>query len=436
MDVIVRETMDTRPVVLALFCLVGPVGASAPTDRAALQEAVAKARAAHDAGDHAAFRDWSARAVALAPRSTRALYNLACAHALSGDLAAATAVLDRLTRMGVATDAARDADFDGVRPRPEFAAVLERARALDARVGSSETAFTLAEKDLITEGVAYDPASRAFFVSSVRKRKVVRRAADGRVSDFTKASDGLFSAIGLAVEAARRALWVTSAATPQMEGFAKQDEGRSFLLEYDLDTGALRRRLGPPAGLDRAVLSDVAMGPQGDVFVADPVTGRVYVLRRGEPALRVLTEKGLIGSAQGLAASPDGRALYVADYTQGIVRVDPRTGQARLLPVPDDTAVTGIDGLVFHAGSLLGVQNGVRPHRIVRLRLDPAGERVTSVETLERNHPAFDEPTLATVVDGVLYYVANSQYARVRDDGTLETDRLHEPAVLRLALGP
>ncbi len=39
-------------------------------------------------------------------------------------------------------------------------------------------------------------------------------------------------------------------------------------------------------------------------------------------------------------------------------------------------------------------------------------------------------------VDGVLYYVANSQYARVRDDGALETDRLREPTVLRLRLGP
>jgi sugar lactone lactonase YvrE len=434
MDVIVRDTMDMRPAVLSVFLVCMPAEAPAQTDRAALQEAVAKARAAHDAGDRAGFRDWSARAVTLAPRSTRALYDLACAHALLGDLPAATALLDRLTRMGVATDAARDKDFDGIRARPAFAAVLERARALEARLGSSETAFTLGEKDLVTEGVAYDPASRAFFVSSVRKRKVVRRAADGRVSDFTKASDGLFSAVGLAVDAGRRSLWLTTAAIPQMEGFAKVDEGRSFLVEYDLDTGSVRRRLGPPAGLERATLSDLAVGPQGGVFVADPVTGRVYVLRRGEAALRVLTEAGAIGSAQGLATRPDGRALFVADYTQGIVRVDPVTGATKLLPVPEDAAVTGIDGLVFHGGHLIGVQNGVRPHRVVRLRLDPAGDRVTAVETLERNHPAFDEPTLATVVDDVLYYVANSQYARVRDDGTLETDRLHEPTVLRLRL--
>jgi hypothetical protein len=271
-------------------------------------------------------------------------------------------------------------------------------------------------------------------VSSVRKRKVLRRAADGRVTDFTRPADGLFAAVALAVDAPRRALWLTTAANPPMEGFRKEDEGRSFLVEYDLDSGALRRRLPPPGGVERALLSDLAIGPTGDVFVADPQAGRLYVLRVGEAALRVLTPEGPIGSAQGLAPTPDGSAVFVADYTQGVVRVDARTGAARLLPVPEDAAVTGIDGLVFHDGALIGIQNGLRPHRVVRLRLDAAAERVTAVETLVRHHPDFDEPTLATVVDGILYYVANSQYERVRADGSLDTDRLRPPVILRLKL--
>ena len=58
------------------------------------------------------------------------------------------------------------------------------------------------------------------------------------------------------------------------------------------------------------------------------------------------------------------------------------------------------------------------------------------VETLERNHPDFDEPTLATVVDGVLYSVANNQYERVREDGSLDPSRLRPPVILRLPLSP
>ena len=428
--------MRTR-VVLSLFALLLlplPALTQAP-DRAAVQEANRKARAAHDAGDRAAFREWSARLVALAPRSTRALYNLACAHALDGDAAAAVALLDRLTRMEVATDAAGDRDFDGIRTRPEFVASLGRARVLAGRVGRSEVAFSLPEVDLIPEGVAYDLQTRAFFVSSVRKRKVVRRGADGALSDFTRPADGLFAATALAADAPRRALWITTAANPPMEGFRKEDDGRSLLVEYDLDSGARRRQI-PPPGVEGARLSDLAVAPNGDVFVADPAAGRVYVLRRGEGALRVLTDAGPIGSAQGLAFSPDGKVLFVADYTQGILRVDPASGAGQLLPVPEDSAVTGIDGVVFHQGALIAIQNGLRPHRVARLRLDPAFERITAVETLERNHPAFDEPTLATMVDGVLYYVANSQYERVREDGSLDTSRLRPPVILRLPLSP
>ena len=158
------------------------------------------------------------------------------------------------------------------------------------------------------------------------------------------------------------------------------------------------------------------------------------MLRQGSAALTVLVDEGPIGSAQGLTLSPDGRYLYVADYVQGVVRVEIASGAATLMPVPAEAAVTGIDGLVLHAGSLIGVQNGLRPHRLVRLRLDPAGQRITKVETLERNHPDFDEPTLAAMVDGSVYYVANSQYDRVKQDGSLDTERLRHPTILRLRL--
>jgi sugar lactone lactonase YvrE len=406
---------------------------AAPASRAALEEATQKARAAYDAKDYPAFLRWSARVADLAPRSTRALYNLACAHAVNGHPGPAVALLDRLTRMGVATGAEKDADFDGIRAQPAFQAALERAHALSTRVGSSAVAFTLPETDLITEGLAYDPRTKAFFVSSVRKRKVVRRDASGAVSDFTREGDGLLSVVALGVDAKDRALWLTTAGFPQMEGFdKKEDAGRSLLVEYDLDLGTIRRRVPPP--LASATLSDLALGVHGEVFVSDPATGRIYVLRRGRLQLKVLVDEGPIGSAQGIAPAPDGRFIFVADYVQGIVRVDVASGSTLLLPGPADAALTGIDGLVWTAGGLVGVQNGVRPHRVVRLRLDPTHSRITRVETLERNHPEFDEPTLAVVVDGDVYYVANSQYDKVDDEGKLDREHLRPPAILHLHL--
>lgn len=37
-----------------------------------------------------------------------------------------------------------------------------------------EIAFRISEKDLIPEGIAYDPATASFFVSSIFKNKIIR----------------------------------------------------------------------------------------------------------------------------------------------------------------------------------------------------------------------------------------------------------------------
>jgi sugar lactone lactonase YvrE len=413
-------------------------GAGRPDQaREAVRDANARARAAYDAKDHPGFLEWSRRLVEAAPHSTRALYNLACAHALLGQWRESVALLDRLTAMEVATAAARDTDFDAIRARPEFAAALQRARALEARVGAGEVAFTLPEKDLLAEGVAHDPRTGAFFVSSVRKHKVVRRDARGAVSDFTSPADGLLSVLALGVDPPRRALWLTTAGKGLMEGHRAGDEKRSWLVEYGIDDARLRRRIEPPAGVPGAQLADLAVAGDGTVYVADPESGGVYVLRRGAAVLEVLVAPGAIGSAQGMAPSPDGRALYVADYVQGIVRVDTRSGAARLLDAPPRAALTGIDGLVLVEGrppSLVGIQNGIRPHRVVHIALDAGGGRIRGVKTLERNHPQFDEPTLGTRAGDSVYYVANSQYERFRADGTVDAEGLRPPAILRLRL--
>jgi hypothetical protein len=127
-----------------------------------------------------------------------ALYNLACAQALTGGGDQAIATLDRIARMGVILDAAKDPDFAS----SGLAGLRDGARedgGPAAPVGRSRVAFTLPERDLITEGIGWDPKSGDFFVSSVHRRKVLRVSRDGRVADFVKEGQhGLFSALALA----------------------------------------------------------------------------------------------------------------------------------------------------------------------------------------------------------------------------------------------
>src|SRR3954468_24846939 len=104
---------------------------------------------------------------------------------------------------------------------------------------SSELAFTIHEKDLIPEGIAYDPTRKEFYVGSLLKRKIVRIDSSGRASNFTsEGQDGLFMVLGMKVDPKRRTLWVCSAAGKG----AKEFDGHAGIFKYDLRTGKLIRK--------------------------------------------------------------------------------------------------------------------------------------------------------------------------------------------------
>ncbi len=62
----------------------------------------------------------------------------------------------------------------GCAAAPGFAEVRRALEVNRRPVVKSTVAFTLPERDLLTEGIAYDPRTRAFFVGSVHRRKIVR----------------------------------------------------------------------------------------------------------------------------------------------------------------------------------------------------------------------------------------------------------------------
>ena len=151
--------------------------------------------------------------------------------------------------------------------------------------------------------------------------------------------------------------------------------------------------------------------------------------------LDVFVPAGTIQGPNGLVTTPDGRWLYVSDYAGFIFRVDTATKAVIRLLAPPDVALYGIDGLALYKGSLIGVQNGVEPARVVRLDLSPDGTRVSAVHIIDMNQPRVAEPTNGVVVDGHYYYVANSFGALLRKpNSTLADQPLEEPVILKLKM--
>ena len=405
-----------------------PVVESRTQYRAAVQ--------AYEAGNYPAFLEHARAAQRLRPTHGGVSYALATAYALNGDTANALTSLRRFAALGYSADPAADSAFASLRGSRALADVEQQLARNREPLVRSTIAFTLPERDLLTEGVAYDPRDAVFYVGSVHRRKIVRMTADGQFSDFLVfgGRDG-WAPLGMKVDPARRVLWVAVAALPQSEGYAPADSNRSGLLRIDLKTGTVAGHYEIPRDGRPHSLGDLVLTRDGDVYTSDSRAPVIYRVVAGHDSLERFVESPLLLSSQGLALSPDERRLYVADYSRGIVLVDLAARSAALLPAADTVLALGIDGLYYFDGGLIGIQNGITPHRVVRLELNREGTRLLRSLAVERAHPSYVEPTLGVLVDRELYYVANSQWERFGEDGrVVNPDSLKQPVVLRLRL--
>ncbi len=395
-----------------------------------------RAGEAYQRGDRAAFLKDYEEIARRRPGDVWILYNLACARAVNGETAAALQALSGVAGRRVAMDLAGEKDFDSIRDTDGYRGIVAQMEALrKERIGGDAApAFTIPEKGVVAEGVAYDPAAKAFFVASVNRGQVYRIGPDGKNSVFVPSGGGLRSPLGMAIDAKRRTLWVVSESIPPLNGGKEGDPPDSALFAFDLDSGKLRKRYAPPPSERPPHCDDLGVAPDGRVYVNDGFNPRIYTLAPGGDALELWLESDEMGGTQGLAPTPDGRTLYVSDY-RDIWRVDVASRKAsRLLP-PADLALDGIDGLVYAEGRLAAIQNGIEPQRAIVLELSPDGASIARSRILVMNHPVLDEPTLGTVVDGVLYFSANNQGHRFHDvKNPPKPEDLKDAVILRVPL--
>ena len=193
------------------------------------------------------------------------------------------------------------------------------------------------------------------------------------------------------------------------------------------------RRWELPANTPHA-LGDIALGPDGDVFVTDSNEPVLYWLPPALDTLRTVRH-ALFRSLQGIAPTPDARTIIVADYSHGLLRVEPRTGNVVRVADPPIGTSTGCDGIAWYDGAVIAVQNGVDPPRVARFDLDRSYRRVTRVQTLDRNLALAAEPTGGVIVGDHFIYVGNSQWDEHDENGALARDARLTPArVLSLSL--
>ena len=360
------------------------------------------ARQAIQEGNYAKLREGLLELKPLMPGNPRVAYNLAAAEAKLGNPEAALTGLRNLAGMGLVYDLGADKDFSSLSGKREFAAVLKQIDENRKPVTHSSPVFSMAEHDLIPEDVAQDPKTGRFFISSVRKAKIV--TGDGK--EFAKAP---WSVLALRVDPVRRILWASTGWAPHCEGCDKADKDKTALLAFDADSGALKQRIDSPL---KGLLGDMTISRRGEIYVSEGIYGAVFRLPVGGKALERLDVPGEFPSPQTPSLSKDEKTLYVPDYLRGIAAIDLASREVRWLTPADDIALSGIDGLYVYRDSFLAVQNGTTPPRVMRFSLD-----LRKQEVLEANTPGLGEPTHATIVGDSIYLIANTGWGDYDDQG-------------------
>src|SRR5579864_20849 len=312
---------------LALAAQLPPSGALAAGDRGAFQAEVARLN----------------RQLQTSPDKAVVTFQLARTYASAKQWPETISWLRKVVDLNAGFDPSRDPLFTPLDGTKEYAAIVDAARESTPPISHSKTAFKIDEGDLAPENLAYNPSDKNFYFGSMRKRKLIRCSGGGDCSDF---AGGLDTVLGLKVHG--QSLWLLN-----------NSDRESALIELDLASGAMLHKFSVPG--PGHLFNDLIFAPDGDIYFTD--TRAAAVWRLAGDQLKKLP--GKFPAANGIAISPGGQWLFVSTSSDGVTILDLKSQTASPIARPAGLSLAFIDGLYFHKGSLIAIQNGPISPRVV-----------------------------------------------------------------------
>ena len=305
--------------------------------------------------------------------------------------------------------------------------------------GRSEIAFQLPERDLIPEGICYDPEDDVFYLGSIRKSKILKISRDGDVEVFVPPTEGEDRGyLGMRIDTNRRVLWAN---WHQEKSPGDADPERQLwtgIAKFDLEDGRLIREYTVEKTDENHLFNDVAIARDGTVYFTSFAYGMIYtidsVTDQIEEYLRM--PEGVWNN--GIDITPDDRYLFVAGSDK-IFRVEIESKELLELPIPENEIIGYGDGLYFHEEHLLAItvhrEEEQLVHRVLKLYLSETLDRITAIDVLDQDHPLYSNPTTGAIADDWFYYIATAQFEKFDEDGNLAPwDELSDTYILKLRL--
>lgn len=356
------------------------------------------------------------------PYNGEYMYQLVIAYAHSNQPSKAYNLMLIMQQQGLSYDFAGSEDVANIRDTQVFEYLSDLMVRAGESMGTGTVAFSLPEDLILPEAIDWDASQKEFIIGNVATGTILRVNNEGQAKPFIQSdpATGPWGVFDLKIDAQRKLLWVSSAASSTYRQASADNRGKSGLFKFNLETGEL---LGSYLVTDTekiaSAVANIALASDGSVYVADSLRPVIYKINPGGDALVPAFASSSLISIRGLALSEDDKTLYMADYELGILVLKLEDKTAFTLAVPAKFNAGGIDGLYLWNNHLIAIQNGNSPERVMRLELDTSGGQVINVRPLEVAHPEFDAPNYGTVVGDDLYYFGNSHWHRLRGDGSL-----------------
>jgi Cu-Zn family superoxide dismutase len=285
-----------------------------------------------------------------------------------------------------------------------LAVLISLVPAAGVAAASRPSSYILPGSAVFPEGVAYQPTTGNFFVSSTTDGSILRgNAMETAAAPFIAGGGVQFSAIGVKVDDAGR-LIVAGGVTGEVR-------------VYDAATGTpIRTFTTGPGGF----LNDIAVAKNGDLFVTDsfrPVLWRIPAAEIG-PGAPVAAEAWLDLTGEipyvagqfnvnGIVATENGKRLVVSQsFTSELFRIDVATKLVTEVDLGGE-AVAG-DGLALVGRILYAGEPFLQ--QIAKVSL--SGDLSTGTVLSRTTDPSFLTPTTLALAAGRLL-VVNSQFERL-----------------------
>lgn len=358
-----------------------------------------------------------------APDRGAVLFYIAATHALLKEPHAAMENLKECAALKEGFDPIGEPAFAGLRDSKDFQTLTEQVHRDFPAMSMAQPAFVSADKEIVPEGLAYDGLKDVFYMSSMHLKKIVAISAQGEFTDFVPADRyKLLPVLGVRVDPLDDSVWSATWI----------DNGKTELVHFD-KKGALLGRFSPPEDGHKHGLNDLVVLPSGDVLVTDTAGNKVYRFDAKPQMFREIKLARELLLPNGIALTDDAAAVYIADQL-GVLRLDPKSGRSgEVNPGPHNT-IAGADGLYWHAGKLIAVQNGIGSPRIAVFQLSGDGLRVTKTTVVENRSKFSVLPTTGALDGDDFYFIVNSQIDNLNGDRVLDNTKLQPVRIAKLRI--